>query len=62
MILDHYDTDAWVEALRKLAADAELRKMFGQAGVKRAQDFTWGRVAARRRQQLLECALPRRET
>jgi glycosyltransferase involved in cell wall biosynthesis len=62
MILDHYDTDAWVEALRKLAADAELRKMFGQAGVMRAQDFTWGRVAARRRQQLLECALPRRET
>jgi glycosyltransferase involved in cell wall biosynthesis len=61
MILDPYDTEAWVEALRKLAADAELRKMFGQAGVKRAQEFTWGRVAARRRQQLLECALPRRE-
>lgn len=59
IILDPYDQEGWTNALRKLSEDAALRRTFGQAAAQRAQDFTWDKVAARRRQQLLECATPR---
>ena len=57
IITDPYDQEGWVHALRKFASDAELRRTFGQAGAKRAQEFTWRKVAAQRRQRLLESAI-----
>jgi glycosyltransferase involved in cell wall biosynthesis len=56
MIIESYDQEGWVHALQTLASDAELRRTFGEAGARRAQEFTWTNVAARRRQQLLESA------
>jgi glycosyltransferase involved in cell wall biosynthesis len=57
MIIDPYDQEGWIHALRKLASDTELRRTFGQAGASRAREFTWASVAARRRKQLLESAI-----
>lgn len=48
MILDPYAQDAWVEALRALARTPELLGRFGAAARRRAQEFTWEKVAARR--------------
>ena len=51
-VLDPYDQDAWVERLRRLAADLDQRKTMAQAARKRAQEFTWALVGARRRETL----------
>lgn len=48
-----YDHDAWVEDLRRLARDHDLRQRLGQAAQARAGDYTWDKVGARRRAQLL---------
>jgi len=56
MIIDPYDQEGWINALRKLSQDAELRRTFGAAGAARAREFTWVKVAANRRRQLLESA------
>src|SRR5258706_825304 len=44
IILDPYEQEGWIHALRKLSQDADLRRTFGQAGVQRAQEFTWPKV------------------
>ncbi|MDY7108503.1 MAG: glycosyltransferase family 4 protein, partial [Planctomycetota bacterium] len=44
LIREPYDTDAWIEALRALAADGELRRVLGEAARRRAEAFTWDRV------------------
>ncbi len=54
LVLDPYDTDAWAEALRRLAGDGELRAAYAAAARDRAQWFTWNRVGARRRAMLLQ--------
>ena len=48
IVISPYDDDAWVEALRKLADNAELRSQFGTSARKRAEEFTWEKVADRR--------------
>ncbi|HEX2827016.1 MAG TPA: glycosyltransferase family 4 protein [Burkholderiales bacterium] len=48
LVVDPHDEDAWVEALRKLAGDADLRRDMGDAARARAADYTWDKVAARR--------------
>lgn len=53
MVLDPYDRDAWVHALRRLAADPDLRARMGAAARERSREFTWDRVAERRRALLL---------
>lgn len=53
IILEPYDTDAWVEGLRKLSNSPDLRAKMGAAARKRALEFTWQQVAARRREQIL---------
>jgi glycosyltransferase involved in cell wall biosynthesis len=57
LVIDPYDQEGWIHALRKFASDAELRRTFGQAGAKRAREFTWDNVAAQRRRQLLKSAI-----
>lgn len=53
IILDAYDDEAWVDALRRLAADSELRECLGQNGLLRAQAYTWNRAGRRRTRSLL---------
>jgi glycosyltransferase involved in cell wall biosynthesis len=57
-VIDPYDTDAWVEALRRFAADRDLRAHLGKTAQDRAAEFTWDRVG-RQRADLLLSALRR---
>jgi glycosyltransferase involved in cell wall biosynthesis len=43
-VIDPFDKDAWVDAIRALARDVDLRRRFGNAAGVRAQEFTWARV------------------
>lgn len=54
MILDPYDRDGWVNALRTLHKNPDLRRRLGEAARRRAAEFTWKRVAGRRYAQLCE--------
>ncbi|MCL2645690.1 MAG: glycosyltransferase family 4 protein [Phycisphaerales bacterium] len=54
LVRDSYDGEAWVDALRQLAGDAELRRQIGEAARQRAQNYTWERVGNRRGAMLLE--------
>jgi glycosyltransferase involved in cell wall biosynthesis len=47
-VVDPYDLDGWVAALRQLATDTEMRRAIGDAGRIRAAEFTWDKVAGRR--------------
>jgi glycosyltransferase involved in cell wall biosynthesis len=46
-VLDPYDTEAWVQAIRTLAHDKTLRARMGASAAKRAQEFTWQRLGIR---------------
>lgn len=46
------DEEALVAAMRTLDKNAELRQVMGSSACRRAEAFTWQRVAARRRSQL----------
>ncbi|MBP1804751.1 glycosyltransferase family 4 protein [Rubellimicrobium aerolatum] len=48
-ILDPYDADGWVEALRTIAASPGLRERMGGSVRERSRDFTWSRVGEVRR-------------
>ncbi len=54
LVLPPGDREAWVEALRDLAAHPEKREALGRAARERAREFTWDKVGARRREALLE--------
>ncbi|HON66485.1 MAG TPA: glycosyltransferase family 4 protein [Phycisphaerae bacterium] len=54
IVLDPYAVDEWVEALRRLAGDAELREGLGCQARLRAQEYTWQQVGRRRRVALQE--------
>lgn len=55
LVIDPYDGSAWVRAMRALAADAELRRKLAKGAIDRAKAFCWSAVAARRRDQILDC-------
>ncbi len=52
-VLDPLDRDAWVHELRRFASDPDLRARMGAAARSRAQEYTWPKVAARRRELFL---------
>jgi glycosyltransferase involved in cell wall biosynthesis len=52
VVLPPYAEEAWIDALRRLARDSELRKLLGRAARRRVADFTWSLVGERRRRQL----------
>jgi glycosyltransferase involved in cell wall biosynthesis len=58
-IIDAYDRDGWVSALRKLAKDTERRRVMARSAMERAPEFVWDAVAGRRRQQILDCLASR---
>ncbi|MBD2329065.1 glycosyltransferase family 4 protein [Alkalinema sp. FACHB-956] len=47
-VLPPYEQDAWIEALRTLAANLNQGYQMGQAGWKNSQQFTYDKVAERR--------------
>lgn len=56
-VVDPFDQDAWVDALRTLARDAGLRRGMGAAAAASAQGFTWQRVSERLREHFLRLGL-----
>ena len=52
-VIDPFDKDAWVEAIRMVAKNVDLRRRFGHAATARAQEFTWARVGERLSEQFL---------
>jgi glycosyltransferase involved in cell wall biosynthesis len=57
-VRDPHDIDGWVDALRQMAADAEMRKQMGRSARHRADEFTWEKVAARRREAVERALSP----
>jgi glycosyltransferase involved in cell wall biosynthesis len=53
-VLDPYDSEGWIAAIRTLAGDQGLRHSMSAASAERAQSFRWDAVAKRRRQQILD--------
>ena len=53
LVVPPSDPAALAEALREIAEDAALRRRLARQVTKDAQEFTWDRVAARRREALL---------
>lgn len=54
LIVQPDDRERWIASLRHLAADGCLRDFLAQNAKARAQDFTWDKVANRRRELILE--------
>jgi glycosyltransferase involved in cell wall biosynthesis len=52
-ICDTYDEDAWINHMRMLAEDRDMRNRMGAASLKRSEEYTWKNVALKRRRQLL---------
>jgi len=48
-VIDPWDKDRWVEAIRLLARDVALRRRMGAQAAASAQEYTWERVGARLR-------------
>lgn len=48
-VIDPWDKDRWVEAIRLLARDVALRRRMGAQAAEAAREFTWERVGARLR-------------
>jgi glycosyltransferase involved in cell wall biosynthesis len=61
-VVDPYDAPGWIEAIRLMAEDRELRQRMSRAARERAQSFTWPLVAARRRRQFEDILVERRAT
>jgi len=57
-VVDAHDGDGWVDALRRLALSPDLRRRLGGAARERAMEFTWDKVAARRRETLMRLVAP----
>jgi glycosyltransferase involved in cell wall biosynthesis len=53
-VLDPYDREGWISALRTLAEDKDQRLAMAAAARARAKLFRWEAVARRRRHQILE--------
>jgi glycosyltransferase involved in cell wall biosynthesis len=52
-VIDPHDTDSWVETIRLLIQNADLRQALGASAWQRAREFTWQQVGRRRARQLL---------
>lgn len=53
-VVDPFDVERWADRLRRLAVDADLRRVLGANARERAQQFTFERVARRRWQAILD--------
>lgn len=62
LVHDPRSEDGWIASLRLLARDARLRHRFGTAAAERVQEFTWEKVAGRRREALEARLTPAKRT
>ena len=47
-VIDPFDGDGWISAMKNLAANPDFRKRFGAASAAQAaEEFTWQKVGAR---------------
>jgi len=53
-VLDPFDRESWIAAIRELAADQGRRAAMGEAARSRAELFRWDLVAKQRREHILE--------
>lgn len=53
-VIGPYDQDRWIEALRRLAYNKELRHQLGENAKERALKFTWESVGKQRREQIIK--------
>jgi glycosyltransferase involved in cell wall biosynthesis len=49
LVVDPWDEDGWVAAIRSVLGDAALRERLGREAKSRVADYTWEKVARRRR-------------
>jgi glycosyltransferase involved in cell wall biosynthesis len=54
LLIDPYDEDGWIAAIRRVSRDAELRRNMSIAAAERAKSFVWSTVAADRRHKILD--------
>ena len=54
IVCDPTNTAQWVDSLRRLAGDAELRHRLGSAARENVQKYTWEKVGRRRRKAVLD--------
>ena len=54
LVVDPYDSEALVEGLRKLALSPEMRAEMGYNARQQAEEFTWEKVARRRKDLMQE--------
>ena len=51
-VIDPYDTEGWIDAMRELAENESLRRRLGTGARDRSSEFTWSLVGPRRRELL----------
>lgn len=59
-VIEPYAEAKWIAVLRRLAQDAGMRRLLGEAGRRRAAEYTWDKVARRRYEQLQQVMKGRR--
>lgn len=52
-VIDPFDAQAWVESIKKISEDVDLRKRFSQYAYMKAKDYVWSNVGRKRIQLLL---------
>lgn len=55
IVLDPYDAPGWIDAIRLLAEDHELRRRMSITAAERSKSLTWATVARQRRRQITDC-------
>lgn len=59
LVAGPHDADKWVDAIRELFSDAELRSKLSNNAYRKADEYLWGKVG-RRRVELLQASLASR--
>lgn len=57
IVLDPYDEHGWVNAMKSLAHDHELREKYSRTGLIRLKEFTWEKVAVQRYSEIMKRVL-----
>lgn len=53
-VIEPYDEQNWIEALRKFSIDSDLREHCGNAARRRMDEFTWEQVGRRRAGEIIK--------
>ncbi len=57
-VVDPFDEARWIDAMRTLAADGDLRKRLGTAAREKALEYTWAKVSVARQKVFEEASGP----